>query len=191
MANTDKRKTLKRSLGEAGALLDKSSSYDSVYDLLKALSRGFDNTVANGLMAAAPTTPSTQATGTGNTAWRVNLDKGVVVVGGVRKEFAAEADRVLHSASFYTSLDSGDSAIVAIVAKKAANGAVTLVNVKGAAAVTGLQVAHTDAQIQAAVGAGLDWVKVCECTLNRTADTTVTQTQDNAKADFGSLVTVE
>lgn len=191
MSNVDKRKTLKKALGEAGALLDRSSSYDNAYDLFKALANGFKNKVCTGLMAAAPTTPSTQATGSGNTAWRVNLDKGTVVVGGVKKEFAAEADRVLHSGSFYTSLDSGDSAIVTIVAKKDDAGAVTLVNVKGAAAVTASVVAPTDAQIQAAVGAGLEWVKVCECKLNRTADTTVTQSQDNSKADFGDLVTLE
>lgn len=191
MANTNKTKTLKRALGEAGALLDKSSNYDNAYDLLKALSYGFKNKVANGLMAKAPTNASTQVSGTGNTVWRVDLDKGVVVVGGTAKEFAAEADRVLHTGSLYTSLESGDSAIVTIVAKKAADGTVTLVNVKGAAAVTGSQVAPTAAEIQVAVGEGLDWVKVAECTINRTADTTVTQTQDNSKADFGDLVTVE
>lgn len=189
MANVDKRKTLKRSLGEAGALLDKSSNYDSLYDLLKALARGFQNTVAGGLMAAAPTTPSTQVTGAGATSWRVNLDKGVVVVGGVAKEFAAEADRVIHSATQLVT--NGQSCVAAIVAKKSAAGAVTLINVKGPAATTASVRSPTDAEIQAAVGAGLDWVKVAECTINRTADTTVTQSQDNAKADMGALVTVE
>lgn len=192
MANTDKSKTLKRALGEGGALLDNSSSYDNAYQLFKALAQGQKNKVCNGLMVAAPTTPSTQATGTGATAWRVDVAAGVVVVGGVKKEFAAEPDRVIHSATQYTGLASLSSAIATIVAKKDAAGAVTLVNVKGAAAVTATgAVAPTDAEIQAAVGAGLDWVKVCECTLNRTADTAVTQTQNNAKADFGDLVSVE
>ena len=190
MANVDKRKTLKKSMADAGALLSRDSGYDSLYDVLKALADESRNCVANGLMAAAPTTASTQATGAGATAWRVNLDKGVVKVGGVSKEFAAEADRVLHSATQLVA--SGQSCIAAIVAKKDAAGAITLINVKGAAATTASVKAPTDAEIQAAVGAGLDWVKVAECQINRTADTTVTQAQDNTKADLaGHLLALE
>jgi hypothetical protein len=51
--------------------------------------------------------------------------------------------------------------------------------VKGTPDTTGTQVAPTDAEIQTAVGAGNDWVKIAECTLNRTGDTTVTESQDN------------
>src|SRR5262245_4833179 len=111
MANADKSKTLKKALGEGHALLSNDTNYDGLYALLKAFALSAKNKVAVGLMALAPSNASTQATGAGATVWRVNLDKGVVVVGGVKKEFAAEADRVIHDTTQYPSLDSGDSAV--------------------------------------------------------------------------------
>jgi len=132
-----------------------------------------------GLLAGAPTTPSAQTTGAAETAWRVDLAAGLVAVGGVKKEFAAEADRVLHDTTEL--VENGESAVAAIVAELEA-GAVALINVKGAAATTGTQVAPTDAEIEAALStAGNPWVKICECTVNRTGDTSLTQTQDNTK----------
>lgn len=145
-----------------------------------------DARVANGLMAAAPTTPSAQTTGAAETAWRVDVDKGLVVIDGFLEELAAQADFVIHDTTQLVT--DGQSCIATLVVKKAANGAISVVAVKGTAATTGDQVAPTEAAIQAGVGAGLKWVKLAECTINRTGDTTVTQSQDNEKMNVGPMV---
>lgn len=180
--------TLKKFLGEAGALLSSDSGEGATLrEVLAALSQAQQYRV-HGLRADAPTTASTQATGAGNTAWRLNVAAGVAKLGAAAKDFAAQADLVVHSGSQL--LANGQSCTAALVVKNVA-GALSMVAVKGAAAATGSQMAPTDSAIQAAVGAGHDWVKVCEATLNRTGDTAVTQTQDNSKGDLGDLVIVE
>lgn len=179
IASTD----LKSNLGEGGSHLN-----DNLREVLAALANGAKNRVARGLLVAAPTTASTQAAGTGATAWRVNVATGVVIVSGIAKEFPAEADRVLNSGTQLVT--NGQSAVCAIVAKNV-SGAVTLVNVMGAAAATGSQKAPDDVAIRAAVGADNAWVKVAECTLNRTGDTTVTQSQDNTAAGLGDYINIK
>lgn len=131
-----------------------------------------------GGLVKAPTNASTQATGAGITVWRVDIDAVVAKVGGVVYEAAAQADYVIHDTTQYTGLDSGDSAIATVVLKND-DGTVSFDVVKGSAAVTGSQVAPTDAEIQADLGAGVSWLRVCDCTINRTGDTTVTQSQNN------------
>lgn len=149
----------------------------------QALIDGFNDRLMTGGLVKAPTTPSAQITGAGATTWNVNVDALVGVVDAVTKELAAQADVAIHSATQY--LTNGQSAIAAVVLKVAANGTASIVTAKGAAATTGAQVAPTDAAIQTAVGAGLSWLKLGETTLNRTGDTTVTQTYDNTKRDVG------
>jgi hypothetical protein len=122
------------------------------------------------------------------TAWRVNLAAGVARLGPAAKDFTAQADFSVHSATQLVA--NGQSCVAALVAKNVA-GTVSIVAVKAAAATTGSQKAPTDSAIQAAVGAGVDWIKLSEVTINRTADTAVTQSQDNTKADLGDLVDVE
>jgi hypothetical protein len=143
-----------------------------------------------GLMAAEPSTPSAQLTGTGNTDWNVNIDKGVVEVGGVRKEFAAQEDVNVHTGSFITGLVSGASVVAALVAKKV-DGTISLASVLGTPATTDAQVAPTDAEIEAALtdldADGDSWVRVADLTLNRTADTSVTQSEDNTVRDAAGL----
>lgn len=152
--------------------------------MAQAIIDGFNDRLMTGGIVKAPTTPSAQLTGAGgNTTWNVNVDALVAVVDGVTKELVATADGSIHSGSNY--IINGNSAIAAVVLKVAANGTASLVYVKGASAVTGSQVAPTDSAIQTAVGAGLSWMKLAETTLNRTADTTVTQTYDNTKRDVG------
>jgi hypothetical protein len=131
-----------------------------------------------GLMVETPTTGSTQITGAGATDWNVNLRGGIVIVDGVSLDVAPAADYDVHTGSLYTGLIATYSAIATLVAKNVA-GVVSLQVVKGTAALTASVVAPTDAEIQAAVGAGNAWVKICEMTINRTADTTVTQSQAN------------
>lgn len=149
----------------------------------QALVDGFNDRLVTGGLVKVPTTASAQITGAGATSWRVNVDAVVAVVDGAAKELVAAADVVIHSATQY--LTSGQSAIAAVVLKIDGSGVASLVSAKGAAATTGSQVAPTDAEIQTAVGAGLSWLKLAETTLNRTGDTTVTQTYDNTKRDVG------
>jgi hypothetical protein len=134
--------------------------------------------VIEGLFVTDPTTGSSQLTGVGNTTWNADVRAGLCEVNAVFKEFAAQADFSIHSGSHVDAgFIVGASIMAAIVCKNVA-GTVTMVAVKGAAATTGSQVAPTDAEIQAAVGASNGWCKVAECTLNRTGDTTVTESQD-------------
>lgn len=153
-----------------------------------------NNRVLSGLLSAAPTTPSAQITGGGNTTWNINVAAGIAAAGGVLKEFAAQADLAIHSGSKL--LDNGQSVIAALVVKNV-TGTVTMVAVKGTVATTGSQVTPSASVIQAAVGAGNDWIRIADLTLNRTADTTVTQSQDNTRqpimgvnidTTFGTLV---
>lgn len=142
--------------------------------------------VVEGLRAEGPTTPSSQLTGTGNTTWNAgDIDAGWVCLDGVFKKFAAQTSFSIHASSFLTGLTSGKSCIAAIVCKNV-TGTITMVAVKGTPATTGSQVAPTSAEIQAAVGAGNHWAKVMECTLNRTGDTTVTESRDLTKRDLSS-----
>jgi hypothetical protein len=136
------------------------------------------NSVQVGGLAIDPTTPSSQLTGTGNTTWNVDVDRLCGTVGGVAIDLAAAADFSIHSGSYLANFADGNSCIAALVLKNV-SGTITMVAVKGAAATTGTQVAPTDGDIQTAVGAGNEWVKVAECTINRTGDTTVTESQDN------------
>lgn len=134
--------------------------------------------IVQGLYAKDPTTGSSQLTGTGNTDWNVDVNSGLAEVNAVFKEFATQADFDIHSGSH---VDAGfivGTSIVAAIVAKNVSGTVTMVAVKGAPATTGSEVPPTDAEIQAAVGASNTWAKICECTLDRTGDTTVTESTD-------------
>lgn len=164
---------------------DKGGPPNLMAQLLRRIRDHFRNSVRGACIVADPTTASTQATGAaGVTEVRVNVPAYQVIVNGVQKDFAAAADTVLHDTTVYTGLDSstltsGKSAIIAICAKNV-SGTVTQVVVKGPTATTGSQVAPTDAQINTALSS-VPWVKICEVTINRTGDTTITQSQNNAK----------
>lgn len=132
--------------------------------------------IMDGLIASDPTTPSTQASGVGNTDWNVDVSAGVAVANSVEGTIAAAADFDVHSGSLL--LADGESVLGWLVITEAA-GTVAMEAVLGAAATTGTQVAPTDAEITTAVGHS-DWQKHSQILLNRTGDTTVTQSQDNA-----------
>lgn len=134
--------------------------------------------IVEGMYAKDPTTGSSQASGTGNTDWNVDINAGLVEVNAVFKEFATQADFDIHSGSHVDAgFTVGKSIVAAVVAKDVA-GTVSMDKVIGSPADTGSEVPPTDAEIQAAVGAGNKWAKICECTLNRTGDTTVTESTD-------------
>jgi hypothetical protein len=138
----------------------------------------FRNSVHRGGQVTDPTTGSSQLTGTGNTTWNIDTTELMAAVDGVTVELALTADTAIHSGSFLTGLADGSSCIAAVVLKNVA-GTITMVTVKGTPAVTGTQVPPTDAEIQTAVGAGNEWIKLAHSTINRTGDTTVTESQDN------------
>jgi len=135
------------------------------------------NKVLSGGIVSDPSTPSAQLTGVGNTTWSYDSTLLDILVDGVQGAIAAATDGVIHSGSFLTGLVNGTSCVAAIVIKNAA-GILSLVAVKGTPATTGTQRGPTDSEIDTAVS-DVPWVKIAECTLNRTGDTTVTESQDN------------
>lgn len=143
------------------------------YVILKTYSR---SPSTSGGLVSAPTTPSAQITGAGNTTWNVNIAAALAANSQAGIELAASADFVIHSGSQLVT--DGQSCIAAIVVDYN-GGSPTFAAVKGAAATTGQQVAPTDAEITTALGDSY-WVKLAHCTINRTGDTTVTQSQDNS-----------
>jgi len=131
----------------------------------------------DGLVCLPPTSASTQATGaSGAMDWNVNVTEGFVLVNGVEAAFAVAADFDVLSAA--SPIVDGNSIVGALVASEA-SGTTSLEVVNGASAVTGLEVPPTDAEITTGVGHSR-WVKIAELTINRTGDTTVTQSQKNS-----------
>ena len=136
------------------------------------------NAIHSGGLAGDPTTGNAQLTGTGNTTWNVDVTALLCCVEGLATELAVAADFSIHSGSFITGFADGESVVAALVLKND-SGTITMDSVQGTPATTGGQVGPTDAEIQAALGAGVSWIKLAETTLNRTADTTVTESHDN------------
>lgn len=139
-----------------------------------------------GLTCLPPTSASTQATGAaGAMDWNVNVTEGFVVVNGVEASFAVAADFDVFSDP--SPIIDGNSIVGALVASEAA-GTTSLQVVNGASAASGTEVPPTPAEITTGVTHSR-WVKIAELTINRTGDTTVTQTQKNsARAGFQSGV---
>ena len=151
-------------------------------------------TKVEGLVCLAPTNASTQATGaSGDMDWNVDIAEGFVVVNGVEAAFAVDADFDVFSAA--SPIVDGNSIVGALVASEAA-GTTSLEVVNGASATTGTEVAPTNAEITTGVGHAR-WVKIAELTINRTGDTTVTQSQANAAREsfasgaLGALLTIK
>ena len=138
------------------------------------------NRVHAGGLVGAPTSASTQATGAaGVTEWRVDVAALVAAVGGVMKELAVAADHVIHDTDVLLTAV-GQSCYAAIVLKNVA-GTITMVSVEGTPAATASAVKTADSVIQAAVGAGNDWVRLADCLLTRDGDTSVVQSEDNTQ----------
>jgi len=138
------------------------------------------NSVHGGSGATVPTSASTQtAGGAGLTEWRIDVEQLVVCVGGKAATLAAQSDLLLYSGN--SLLDAvGKSAKASLIAVNAA-GVISLAFAVGAGALTGSEKSVGATALQAAAGAGNDWIQVAECTINRTLDTVVTQTQDNSQ----------
>lgn len=163
----------------AGDLQAVADDFTNLHSHLTALL-----TKVSGLVCLPPTNASTQATGaSGALDWNVDISEGFAVANAVEATFAVQADFDVFSDD--SPVTDGQSIVGALVASEAA-GTTSLEVVNGAAATTGSQVAPTDAQITTGVGHAR-WVKIAELTLNRTGDTTVTQSQKNsARENFQS-----
>ena len=137
------------------------------------------NRVVHGLLvSAATTTASSQITGDGATDVNVDIAAGILMVDGQAKELAYQDSAALADAT--PLMDAGESGVVAIVAfRSQGDGVVRLRNINGVAATTGAQVALPDADIAALFGNYTYWFKIADVTVNRTADTTLTETYDN------------
>lgn len=173
---------LKKLLGDGGAGFDQSHGSNRLYDVLKAVVNKMNqlevgklnNVLVDGGVVKAPTNASTQLTGAGVTEWRVDVEALTAIVNSVNGQVAIAADEVIHDTTEL--VEDGESCYAyALLSENA--GTIALEYVKGAAAVTGLQVAPTDAEVLAGV-TGTNWVKLALCLINRTGDTTVTQSQD-------------
>ena len=115
-----------------------------------------------------------------------------MAVDGQVKEYAAQADYdVAHAgtgSALLTSLYSRVYTIVAYV--NPADGLPALRVIVGVAALTPAQVAPTDAAIDAEFADAVPWYRIAEVTINRTGDTTVTQSQVNSVRPSGIPKTV-
>lgn len=136
------------------------------------------NYIPNGLLVKDPTTSSAQLTGTGNGTYRYNIDAGIIHVDSTIKEFPAAADQLLEPAG--NIMANGYSKVYSVIAwRNPDTSAVALKVIPGTAALTGSQVAPSVADVEAALMPSAAWVLIANVTVNRTGDTTVTQSTDN------------
>jgi hypothetical protein len=149
-------------------------------------------TFGNGALGGAsglvtdPTVANSQATGAGGTlVWNVDISHVMANFRGVLQELGRQASVSIHNGA--TPIINGNSIIAAVVLKKSGAGVLSIVTVKGTAAAIGSAVPPTDAAIQTAVGAGLDWVKLADVQLDRTSDLVVAPTYRNFNGDRGVL----
>ena len=150
-----------------------ADTFRDVAEDLAAFGGASVNGVIDGLRAGTPTTASTQTTGAAETAWRVNVSGGSCMVNDVEGNLEPEADYTIHDTTQLVA--NGESCYAWIVAAES-GGTVSKTHVKGTAATTGSQVAPTDAEITTGV-THANWTKLALCLINRTADTTVTQSE--------------
>lgn len=156
-------------------------------DMLAALfMQLFGNGVMAGGLCTDATTPNSQATGAGGTlVWNTDVPHVIGNFRGSVSELAKQTNVSIHNAA--SPITTGQSIVAAVVLKKAANGVLSIVTVKGAAAATGSQVSPTDAAIQAAVTGTLDWIKLGEIQLDRTSDLVVVASYFNSRGDRGTV----
>jgi hypothetical protein len=179
--------------------LERKCGYNGGFDMIdmmqatENISFRRQNRVLTGLLASAPTSASTQASGAVAPVWRINSSVGVVCVNdGDMGEIAAQVDGVIGNLDAAPSpiLSVGQSVIATLICIKNIGWIPALAYLVGVPAVTGQQVALTDSQILSRVrgafgGAAYEptFIKIAKLTLNRTGNTTVTQTQDNTWRD--------
>ena len=130
---------------------------------------------AHGCFIANGTTGPVQVTGTGDGTFYYDNTAGIVVVDGTALNVAAAADTLLETAGDI--FDSGQSRIYTIIAwTHPTTGVVAIKICLGTIALTAAVVALTTAEIEAMLPLNAKWIDLGQTTINRTADTTATQT---------------
>jgi hypothetical protein len=143
-----------------------------------AANAGRDGVVYQGGLVTDPTTPSTQATGAaGITVWRVDVSAAEAQVNSVDDLVAASADEVIHDTN--NLLDAVGKACYAAVVLAESGGSISITSVEGTPDVVASVEMPTAAEIDTGVG-HQNWAYLAMCYLERTADTTVVQSQVNA-----------
>jgi hypothetical protein len=159
-------------------LFEASEDLDSLQGAGQGAANVGRGIVYQGGLVTDPTTSSTQATGAaGITEWRVNVSAAEAQVNGVDAVVAASADEVIHDTD--NLLDAVGKACYAAVVLKESGGTVSIDSVEGTPAVAASAVPPTVAEIDAGVSSS-NWIYLAMCYLERTADTTVVQSQVNA-----------
>jgi len=134
-----------------------------------------DEGVIDGLVARAPTTPSSQVSGAGNTTWHVDITEGDVVVNDVEETIAQQVDLTLHSGSQL--LTTGQAVYAWLIVKELASVVAVDFDV-GVPAASGSEAPPTPSQVDSSVGT-IEWIRLALLRLERTGDTTLIQTRDN------------
>lgn len=165
---------------------------ENVYGRGIEFERFFKTRVVQGLLFGPPTTGSTQATGTGASDYNVNISHGLAVVDGVGYELAAQADYDLgHASTGSGILADGESIVYTfLLYRSQGDGLVYLKKIAGTIALTAAVVPVTDAEIDALFPEGTIWMRLADCTVNRTGDLTLTQTYDNLVRNLQNPPTV-
>jgi len=131
--------------------------------------------VADGLIAGAPTTPSSQAVDPGGeTDWNINISAGYVFANSFGGYFAAQVDFDVSSGAKL--MDIGQAMYAWLVAVEA-GGVVSQSKVLGVAAALGAETIPDDAAITAGVGHA-NWTKLALLHASRTADAVVATTEN-------------
>ena len=134
----------------------------------------FDN-IVHGAFVKPGTTGPAQLTGAGNGTFYYDITAGVVLINGYAVDIAAAADTLLEAAGDI--LADGQSKVYRIVAwLHPETAAIALKIIGGTPATTGEEVAPTDDEVAAALYKDAPWLEFGRTTINRTGDTTATQT---------------
>jgi hypothetical protein len=161
---------------------------------LEDLSYWRQNRVCSGLIFTAPTSASTQASGAVRAVWRVNVSSGIwtfnnsLTVEPIQNSGVGVNMPVAYLAiNDLPVLGVGQSVVMGIIGAEIVFGGVSYYNMlgaKGPVATTGTERLPTDNEIITEIGTYYSgYIKIAKLTLNRTADTVVTQTQDNTWRD--------
>lgn len=143
-------------------------------------SEGITNKVVQDLRVITPTTPSSQGSGAVAPVVNVNVNSGILASGGILVELQAlTSNEVCASPPVLTI---GQSAVCSIYGYNA-TGTLTLKTVWGAVATTGTQI-QSDKAVYLAANPTLALVQLGNTTINRTGDTTLTQSYDNTARDY-------
>ena len=142
----------------------------------------FLNHIENGLVVAAPTTPSTHADA-GPFDYNVNLSAGMVSLSGYRDEPVAAGDfDVAHGAGVApVGATTCDIVYTIVAVGNKTTHAITYAAVPGTKNTAILAVAPLASVIQTAVGAGNYWVRLGTTRIHRSGAATLTQTYTNVE----------